>query len=159
MGAEDRPRGGRMIRVYDRVRRWALAVPGVCWWIVLVVYCVSLYLQSSKPSVDGPDWFEIPHSDKLLHAAAYAVWATIATLALRTSTRLSGRAVLVAAAAAATLYGATDEFHQSFVPERDADVWDLVADGAGAVAAAVFWGAIETLRRRIPGDSSPDFGE
>jgi len=39
--------------------------------------------------------------------------------------------VLIAAA-----YGATDELHQYFVPGRQADVADLLADAIGAIAAA-----------------------
>lgn len=35
------------------------------------------------------------------------------------------------------LYGATDEWHQSFVPRRTADVHDLLHDGIGAAIAAL----------------------
>jgi VanZ family protein len=31
------------------------------------------------------------------------------------------------------VYGASDEFHQYFVPGRQADVFDLMADSLGAV--------------------------
>jgi VanZ family protein len=52
-------------------------------------------------------------------------------------------------AAIASVYGITDEFHQSFVPGRDANIWDWLADtigaciGAGLAVAAgkrgIFW--------------------
>lgn len=32
-------------------------------------------------------------------------------------------------------YGITDEFHQSFVPGRSSNQWDLLADGIGIVIA------------------------
>lgn len=35
----------------------------------------------------------------------------------------------------ASLYGATDEVHQYFVPERSSDVLDWIADTVGALAA------------------------
>jgi VanZ family protein len=41
-----------------------------------------------------------------------------------------GTALLVA-----TLYGATDEFHQTFVPSRGASVHDVVIDACGAAVA------------------------
>jgi len=34
---------------------------------------------------------------------------------------------------ASILYGATDEFHQVFVPGRTPEIYDLVADGVGAL--------------------------
>ena len=40
-----------------------------------------------------------------------------------------------------SFYGATDEWHQSFVPGRDADVRDLVADAVGAALASP-WSAL-----------------
>ena len=33
------------------------------------------------------------------------------------------------------LYGATDELHQYFVPNRSCDIWDFVANAVGAVIA------------------------
>jgi len=43
------------------------------------------------------------------------------------------------------LWGLSDEFHQSFVPGRDASGWDLLADAVGfAIASCVF--AATTLR-------------
>jgi VanZ family protein len=35
------------------------------------------------------------------------------------------------------VYGATDEFHQYFVPNRSAEVQDWLADVLGAVIAAI----------------------
>lgn len=43
---------------------------------------------------------------------------------------------LVFAVALASLYGITDEFHQSFVPGRMPDAMDWVVDTAGAVVGA-----------------------
>jgi VanZ family protein len=43
----------------------------------------------------------------------------------------------------ATLYGVTDEYHQTFVPSRSAEGLDVVADAVGAFAgagAAWAWG-------------------
>jgi VanZ family protein len=81
----------------------------------------------------------LPHEflaqDKLLHAGEYAGLAGLLVVGLRRA-GLSWRGALVAAVALVSLYGATDEFHQSFVPGRDADVLDWVADTAGAVAGS-----------------------
>jgi VanZ family protein len=72
--------------------------------------------------------------DKLLHLAAYAVLGALLAGAL--AARLgTGRAVGLAVALAAA-YGATDEWHQSYVPGREADPADWAADAAGAVLGA-----------------------
>jgi VanZ family protein len=44
--------------------------------------------------------------------------------------------VALAAVLVASFYGVTDEFHQSFVPNRQSDARDVLADTAGATVAA-----------------------
>jgi VanZ family protein len=39
----------------------------------------------------------------------------------------------------ASIYGITDEIHQSFVPMRDTSVFDVFADGLGSFAGAYFY--------------------
>ena len=54
------------------------------------------------------------------------------------------------AIALATLYGVTDEFHQSFVPNRMTDPKDLLVDFLGATA-----GALAAMRFTDWRDDSP----
>jgi VanZ family protein len=37
------------------------------------------------------------------------------------------------------LYGLSDEWHQSFVPGRDATLWDVLFDALGVTAAAIIY--------------------
>jgi VanZ family protein len=91
---------------------------------------------------------EIFSHDKLLHLGAYAVLAGLASGALaRTRLASWGRAAALAAIVAAA-YGATDEWHQVYVPGRDADPWDWAADAVGAIAGAAAMTLI--LRRKDP---------
>ena len=77
-----------------------------------------------------PDW--------MTHGAGYAVLAVLACRALAGGL---GRSVTVRVATLAALisagYGVTDELHQSFVPGRVADAWDLLKNLAGAVVGAL----------------------
>ncbi len=84
-------------------------------------------------------------SDKILHGIEYASLAALVRVALG-ATRLGARRAFLAAVVAASLYGASDEFHQWFVPGRSCDVRDWLADTAGALAGAALAGAF--LRRR-----------
>jgi VanZ family protein len=49
------------------------------------------------------------------------------------------------------LYAVSDEYHQSFVPGRHADLWDLLCDGLGAVLALVLWAVWNHRGRRWTG--------
>jgi len=70
------------------------------------------------------------------------------------------------ALALAALYAASDEFHQSFVPSRQASIWDVMLDscGAGLALAALGggWQASSWWRRRAgktpPAGGSPRAG-
>ncbi len=124
-------------------RRLGLALR---WALVVACSAFIFYLSSrtSLPAI-GP---EFPQKDKAGHIAAYALWAFLFSLALRaTWPTLSGRAALLIAILGGVLYGASDELHQAFVPPREADLLDLLADGAGS-----FLGA---LLHRIAGYRNP----
>ncbi len=90
------------------------------------------------------------NTDKQVHGAVYGV---LAILLVRARTRGDVSAITVRDAAVAwaiaTVYGATDEFHQSFVPGRSADGLDLAADAAGAFAAVSALWACGIIARSV----------
>ncbi len=50
--------------------------------------------------------------------------------------RFSKRFLFILVVTLSTLYGLSDEIHQSFVPGRDADLGDVMADGVGSLIGA-----------------------
>jgi VanZ family protein len=85
----------------------------------------------------------------MVHASIYAVLAGLCLRALAGGS-WAGVTVRVGVASLllATAYGATDEFHQLFVPGRTADLLDLCADFTGSSAAAFLVVSGSWLRRR-----------
>lgn len=69
--------------------------------------------------------------DKLVHLVVYGILASLIYLALREMS-IGKRYVLILAFAISFAYGVTNEIHQYFVPWRDADVFDVMANGIGA---------------------------
>jgi VanZ family protein len=121
-----RPRNERRSWVLWRPLLWAAVVlySGVLWWL------------SSKPAPEYPP-VAIPLKDKVAHVSAYFIWAVLFGLAIRrTWPSAPVRRIAWIMVAAGILYGISDELHQSFVPSRSADPWDVAADALGAALAA-----------------------
>ena len=76
-----------------------------------------------------------PGFDKLYHAGAYGLLAVLYMGAMQPGERGYRPVQVLTATLLAGLYGLSDEWHQSFVPSRMPDVWDLVADVTGALVA------------------------
>jgi len=88
-------------------------------------------------------------TDKHAHFVTYGVLAALVVWGL--TDRAPARTTWAAAAAAvalAALYGASDEWHQSFVPGREVSALDLAADTGGAAIAAVALRAWAIIRAR-----------
>jgi VanZ family protein len=121
-------------------RRWLAFLPPLAY--AAVIFALS---SQSRPLPFLPDEFLL--HDKLLHALEYAVLGALLVPSLRLA-GLRPRAAFVVAVLLGSLYGATDEIHQSFVPGRDAAVLDWVADTLGvALGAAAATAASVALRR------------
>jgi VanZ family protein len=102
--------------------------------VLTVAWAALIYYLSDQSRLDIPSIFTL--QDKLLHLSAYAV---LGFLALGTQqTGASGYRVsdYWKIAALTALYGVLDEFHQSFVPGRDADIFDVLADTSGGLLGA-----------------------
>ena len=116
-------------------------------WLLVGLYASGIFVLSSlshPPMV--PAW-ESPHLDKLYHILEYGglTFLLIRALSLSCAARPSSSLALWAAALAIA-YGASDELHQAFTPERTVSVYDLLADATGAGVAAGVW--LRRQRRR-----------
>ncbi|MDQ6996118.1 MAG: VanZ family protein [Mariprofundus sp.] len=98
------------------------------WLLLLFSYCALIYCLSDQSHLPVPYVFDM--QDKLIHATAYAIMAFIFWQSWRE--RLPIFLLAVLAVVFCSLFGVTDEWHQSFVPGRDASVFDWLADTTGA---------------------------
>ncbi len=118
--------------------------PGVWWrWAVVGLYMAVIFAVSSLSRLPT---LPLHPSDKTLHGLAFGGLGLIVTWAASRGqwSRIGPRTILIAVLVCAA-YGWTDEFHQRFVPGRQYDLWDLAADTAGGLAAAMAawaWGII-----------------
>lgn len=98
----------------------------------LLFYCSLIFWLSSRSSLPTPNLF--PHQDKILHLAAYSVMGILAWRVF--NQHLSNpHYIYWISISYCSLYGLSDEWHQSWVPGRDADSLDWVADTIGAALA------------------------
>jgi VanZ family protein len=106
----------------------------VIWGPVIIVMAL-IFAASSFSDLGAPPG---GLSDKTEHLIAYAALGAslIRALADGRASAMSVRRILLAAAIA-TLYGASDELHQHFVPNRTPELLDVVADACGGLAGAV----------------------
>jgi VanZ family protein len=96
----------------------------------------TIFFLSTQSSLPHPKSFI--GLDKLLHFTAYGalgfaafLWVPPAFWKRRPVLSLLLITTIVSA------YGITDELHQYFVPGRDCDIWDWVADTLGAFTGAL----------------------
>lgn len=93
-----------------------------------------IFIQSSFPAVELPK-VELFSFDKVVHAGVFGLLAAFGYLSfinLNPESTFSSSPYLWSAIVC-ILYGASDEFHQYFVPNRSSEVLDWVADIVGVL--------------------------
>lgn len=112
--------------------RWYRFIP------MLLVMGIIFYL--SHQTGDSLDLPEVPYLDKLMHSLVYGVLAATVWYGLPGRIihdypwRTWSGVVLFC-----LLYAISDEFHQSFIPGREPDFFDIVADMFGAVTVSLVY--------------------
>ena len=121
------------------LRKEQKRLPQVIAWVLVIVWAAVIFTLSSIPGTSYPS-----HPEPLnvvAHFLLYFAFAVLVTYALGHS-KLSLWKVALIAIAIASLYCASDEFHQSFVDFRNSDIMDWFVDTIAAIvgtAATIFY--------------------
>jgi VanZ family protein len=119
-------------------------------WAPVILHMAIIFGVSSLSKPGRPGGL----SDNSGHFIGYALLSLLLVRALAGG-RVHGitwRVVLLAVLGA-TLYGASDELHQAFVPGRTPDPADIVVDALGASAGAamcLLWRVVATAWKHRP---------
>ena len=100
-------------------------------WLPSFLWMSFIFYLSAQSGLPGPAWISITG-----HIVEYGVLAALLYFALSRTTTLGHQKTVILAVILATLYGVTDEWHQSFVPGRVPDPMDLLTDFLAATVVA-----------------------
>lgn len=122
--------------LYALLRR----VPRACYLaIALALYLLLLWMGGKETTVG-----QLPGRDdfsKVYHVVFYGGWCALVWLSMR-------RPSLLMAVGLTILAGAGDEFHQSFLPFREARLSDVLLDAIAGTASALMMAGL--ARRAAP---------
>lgn len=107
------------------------------FWSAIVIFLLSI------PGSDLPQessFLSIPYFDKWVHLGIFALFVVLWCWAIRfRKQRRNLVRSFIWITAGAVLLGYIMELVQKYlVPNRDYDLWDVVADGAGAILGLLF---------------------
>jgi VanZ family protein len=114
-------------------------------WLPAILWAATVFFLSAQPTLPeiAPN---IWNFDKVEHFGAYGLLGLLVADALRRAGARTLPKTALLAILITSAYGASDEFHQRFVPNRTCDVWDWAADTAGGALAVVVYAAYESRR-------------
>lgn len=131
---------------FSTLRRW---LPAILW--MAVIFYLSSRSQLPRPRSDEANFV-------LRKSAHFASYALLALLYLRglggMDTKRRWIALLLAAA-----YAVSDEYHQSWIPQREPKATDVLIDTAGAAVGLIVAPAIRAVIARRARSSAADRGQ
>jgi VanZ family protein len=122
---------------------------GLARMVPMLLVMGVIFFLSSMPG-DRLVLPPIVNIDKVAHMAIYGLLALTVFYAFGGSSldRLHPSMISLLVILICTLYGLSDEFHQSFIPNRSADVFDVLADCIGAIIACIIRIVYTYLRKK-----------
>jgi len=124
-------------------------MPAVVRTLPALLWMAAIFAMSAQRVVPQAPGFSVEVTAVAGHLVCYGILALLLLWALPAGV-VRPRYRVVLAVLLATLYGASDEFHQSFVPGRSATAFDVIVDAVGAILAVMLYAA---WRARLPSRS------
>ena len=100
---------------------------------VLLVMGTIFFLSHQYGDTLSPYLPAFPGADKICHLAIYGLLAMTVLWCLGPGKQVSLVKMALKTVIFCLAYGMSDEFHQSFIPQRSVSALDLLADLAGAL--------------------------
>ena len=125
------------IRALRAFGRMLLRVPRSLGFVPPLLWAGLIFFGSSQPAPKvGVPGIAGGVIENLAHAVEYGILAALLALCVRRERGwvVLGRASVAAILVICAVYAASDEWHQSFVPNRDATIYDVITDVCGAAS-------------------------
>jgi hypothetical protein len=130
------------------------------YWLPLGTYALGIFCLSSIPGDGLPPMpldisflpeFLANNPDKIAHAIMYGILGWLSLRAVARGANVAFPLAAILAFFIASTYGATDEFHQMFVPKRSSTVGDWIADSIGSfLTIAILYPIYSKQRSKNP---------
>jgi VanZ family protein len=100
---------------------------------IALLYALLIFAVSAIPQMPPPLGFK--WGDKVAHLLEYGIFSLLLFMAFYTSGKeFLKRHVFILSLLIGIVYGLSDEIHQIFVPGRNCDIYDFLADCLGIIA-------------------------
>ena len=120
-------------------------------WAPVVFYMALIYVLSSYSfSFSMFRTAQKNHADWLIHSVEYGVLGYLLSRALGSEGKYHGAKLWLWVLFLGVSYGIADEWHQRFVPMRDASLYDVIADSIGVALGT--WAWVRQQRKQYAGN-------
>lgn len=107
-------------------------------YILPILAALAIFIASSFPGYEVPN-MPIMLGDKIVHFAVYFVLGLSILISLVVDkNHWTNAKIIMMSIILGAIYGASDEFHQSFVPGRSVELLDWLADCLGVAFSSLF---------------------
>jgi VanZ family protein len=114
-------------------------------WLPAILWAALIFTLSSFTFATDPG-HNIPNADKFGHITVYYILGCLVARAWRANPRFSTTQLFILTVLVTSAYGATDEWHQSYVPGRAPEFADWIADTLAALLAATTFHLHDKIR-------------